>query len=33
VIAAYLTATSAPDEKKNATHAAIGRAAAEALGA
>jgi beta-lactamase class A len=31
VIAAYLTATSAPDEKKNATHAAIGRAAAQAL--
>lgn len=31
VIAAYLTATSAPDDKKNATHAAIGRTVAEAL--
>jgi beta-lactamase class A len=31
VVAAYLTESAAPDEKKNATHAAVGRAVAEAL--
>jgi beta-lactamase class A len=33
VVAAYLTESAAPDGKKNATHAAIGRAVAEALAA
>jgi beta-lactamase class A len=31
IIAAYLTETTAPDDKKNATHAALGRAVAAAL--
>jgi beta-lactamase class A len=33
VVAAYLTESAAPDDKKNATHAAVGRAVAEALSA
>jgi beta-lactamase class A len=31
VVAAYLTGTTAPDDKRNATHAAIGRAIAETI--
>jgi beta-lactamase class A len=32
IVTAYLTGTTAPDDKRNATHAAIGRAVAEAVG-
>jgi beta-lactamase class A len=31
IVAAYLTGTTAPDEKRNATHAAIGRSVADAV--